>query len=195
MWASAESKPEMVAYLISKSAKVNIRAAANDWSSQMTNEPRVQYRPTGGLTPLLYAARAGCRGCVEALLKGGADIDMPNPDGMTPMLMAIDKLNMLQPGRNGSSGRFKDDLLNTGATPLLGAAQTFDNDVVQVLLDHGALVDLPNAMGVTPFMAAAGIGTPAYRKRFGARPSVRRRTPVDLDHGNPAQGRRGCECS
>ena len=57
-------------------------------------EPRVQYRPTGGLTPLLYAARAGCLGCVEALLKGGGggtvNIDLPNPDRMTAMMMAID---------------------------------------------------------------------------------------------------------
>jgi ankyrin repeat protein len=30
---------------------------------------------------------------------------------------------------------------------------------VIALLEHGALVDLPNAMGVTPLMAAAGIGT------------------------------------
>jgi ankyrin repeat protein len=224
MWAAAESKPEMVAFLISKGAAVNVRAAANDWPDQMTAEPRVQYRPTGGLTPLLYAARAGCQGCIEALLKGGADIDLPNPDGMTPIMMAIDnsnfeaarylldhganpntwdwwgrtplyvvvnmrsgpdsnpgprppasldlvnallnagvnpnhQLNMLQPGRSGNSGRFKDDLLNTGATPLLRAAQTFDNDVVKALLEHRALVDLPNAMGVTPLMAAAGIGT------------------------------------
>ncbi len=221
MWAAAESHPEMVAFLISKGAAVNVRATANDWPNQMTNEPRVQYRPTGGLTPLLYAARAGCQGCVEALLKGGADIDLPNPDGMTPMMMAIDnshfevarylldkganpntwdwwgrtplyvvvnmrggpdsnpgprppaslelvnalldagvnpnhQLNMLQPSRNGNSGRFKDDLLNTGATPLLRAAQTFDNDVVKALLAHHALVDLPSAMGVTPLMAAAG---------------------------------------
>src|SRR5207247_7687598 len=63
------------------------------------------------------------------------------------------QLNMLQPGRRGNSGRFKDDLLNTGATPLLRAAQTFDNEVVRALLGHGALVDLPNAMGVTPLMA------------------------------------------
>jgi ankyrin repeat protein len=224
MWASAESHPEMVSFLISKGAAVNVRATANDWQNQMTNEPRVQYRPTGGLTPLLYAARAGCQGCVEALLKGGADIDLPNPDGMTPMMMAIDnshfevarhlldkganpntwdwwgrtplyvvvnmrggpdsnpgphppasillinalldsgvnpnhQLNMLQPSRNGNSGRFKDDLLNTGATPLLRAAQTFDNDVVKALLAHHALVDLPSAMGVTPLLAVAGIGT------------------------------------
>jgi len=31
--------------------------------------------------------------------------------------------------------------------------------VVRALLAHGALVDLPNASGVTPFMAGAGIGT------------------------------------
>jgi len=224
MWAAAESHPDMVAFLISKGAAVNVRATANDWPNQMTNEPRVQYRPTGGLTPLLYAARAGCRGCIEALLKGGADIDLPNPDGMTPLMMAIDnshfevarylldsganpntwdwwgrtpvyvavnmrggpdsnpgprppsslelinalldagvnpnhQLNFLQPSRNGNSGRFKDDLLNTGATPLLRAAQTFDNDVVKALLAHRALVELPSAMGVTPLMAAAGIGT------------------------------------
>ena len=224
MWAAAESHPEMVAFLVSKGAAVNVRATANDWGEQMTVEPRVQYRPTGGLTPLLYAARSGCRDCVEALLKGGADIDLPNPDGMTPMMMAIDnshfelakyllekganpntwdwwgrtplyvavnmrggldstagprppsslelinalldagvnpnhQLNMLQPSRNGNSGRFKDDLLNTGATPLLRAAQTFDNDVVKALLAHHALVDLPSATGVTPLMAAAGIGT------------------------------------
>ena len=31
--------------------------------------------------------------------------------------------------------------------------------MVRALLEHGALVDLPNASGVTPFMSAAGIGT------------------------------------
>jgi ankyrin repeat protein len=235
MWAAAEGHSELVAFLISKGASVNVHANANDWPNQMTSEPRVQYRPTGGLTPLLYAARGGCRGCVEALLKGGADIDLPNPDGMTPMMMAIDnsnyevaryllekganpntwdwwgrtplyvvvnmrggpdsnagprepaslelvnallksgvnpnhQLNMLQPGRNGNSGRFKDDLLNTGATPLLRAAQTFDNDVVRALIDHRALIDLPNAMGVTPLMAAAGIGTRTGQSVLGPGP-------------------------
>ncbi len=240
MWAAAEGHPDMVAFLISKGAGVNVRPQANDWPNQMTSEPRVQYRPTGGLTPLLYAARGGCQGCVEALLKGGADIDLPNPDGMTPLMMAIDnshyevarylldhganphtwdwwgrtplyvvvnmrggpdsnpgprepaslelvhallnagvnpnhQLNMLQPSRNGNSGRFKDDLLNTGATPLLRAAQTFDNDVVRVLLDHHALVDLPNAMGVTPLMAAAGIGTRTGQSVLGPGP------PADVE--------------
>jgi ankyrin repeat protein len=64
-----------------------------------------------------------------------------------------------EPSRGGRDNRFADDLLTTGATPLLRAAQTFDNEVVRLLLAHGARVDLPNASGVTPFMAAAGIGT------------------------------------
>ena len=85
------------------------------------------------------------------------------------------QLNMLQPSRNGNSGRFKDDLLNTGATPLLRAAQTFDNEVVRALLEHRALVDLPNAMGVTPLMAAAGIGTRTGQSVLGPGP------PADVE--------------
>ena len=224
MWAAARGHAAMVAFLVSNGADLSIRARANDWPNQITNEPRVQYRPTGGLTPLLYAARAGCLGCVKAMLDAGADVDRPNPDGMTPIMMALDnghpevalyllerganphtwdwwgrtplyvavtmrggldghsgprppeslrviearldagvnpnpQLAFKEPSRGGRENRFKDDLLTTGATPLLRAAQTFDNDVVRELLAHGALVDLPNASGVTPFMAAAGIGT------------------------------------
>src|SRR5574338_680340 len=51
-----------------------------------------------------------------------------------------------------------------------GAAQTFDDDVVRVLLEHKALVDLPNAMGVTPLMAAAGIGTRTGQSVLGPGP-------------------------
>lgn len=55
-------------------------------------------------------------------------------------------------------GRFVDDLLNTGCTPLLRAAVGFDREAVELLLKHGALVDLPNVMGVTPLMAVSGVG-------------------------------------
>ncbi|HKE84863.1 MAG TPA: ankyrin repeat domain-containing protein [Vicinamibacterales bacterium] len=237
MWAAGEAHAEMVAFLVSKGADLSARAKSTDWGSQITNEPRVQYRPSGGLTPLLYAARSGCLGCVKAMLDAGAEKwpreetrpllrDRPNPDGMTPMIMALDngypgvarylldhganphtwdwwgrtalyvavtmrggldsragarppesldlikallergvdpnvQLAFKEPSRGGRDNRFRDDLLTTGATPLLRAAQTFDNDVVRLLLDHGALVDLPNASGVTPFMAAAGVGTRA----------------------------------
>jgi ankyrin repeat protein len=68
------------------------------------------------------------------------------------------QLNMHRPGRGGNSARFVDDLLTTGATPLLRAAIMHDHSAMRLLLEHGARVDLPNVMGVTPLMAAAGIG-------------------------------------
>jgi ankyrin repeat protein len=48
--------------------------------------------------------------------------------------------------------------MNTGCTPLLRAAIGFDKEAVELLLKHGAIVDLPNVMGVTPLMAVSGIG-------------------------------------
>lgn len=228
MWAADSSSAEIVKRLVEHGADVEVRAFANDWPTQVTSEPRGQYRPTGGLTALLYAARAGCTECVAAILDAGADIDRPSPDGVTPLMIAIDnfrfdtaklllerganphysdwwgrtalyiavdmasftrrgpagritsnskatahdiirmlldagvdpntQLNMHRPGRGGNSGRFIDDLLTTGATPLLRAAIGADVESVRMLLEHGALVDLPNVMGVTPLMAAAGIG-------------------------------------
>ena len=97
------------------------------------------------------------------------------------------QLAFKEPSRGGRDNRFRDDLLTTGATPLLRAAQTFDNDVVRALLAHGALVDLPNASGVTPFMAAAGIGTRNGRGRPGRRAARERRHAVAGDDGDPAR--------
>jgi ankyrin repeat protein len=81
---------------------------------------------------------------VQMLLAGGVN---PNP-----------QLNMHRPGRGGNTGRFSDPLLTTGCTPLLRAAISQDLPTMRLLLEHGALADLPNVMGVTPLMVAAGIG-------------------------------------
>ena len=99
--------PTWSTYLIKHGADVEARAAANDWGNQITSEPRAQYRPTGGLTPLLYAMRAGCVDCVKSLLKAGADIDRPTPDGVTPLMSAIDNLRF----------EIANFLLDQGANP------------------------------------------------------------------------------
>jgi uncharacterized protein len=54
--------------------------------------------------------------------------------------------------------RGQDNTLATGATSLLRAAHSSDVGAVKLLLAHKALVDLPNASGITPLMAAAGVG-------------------------------------
>jgi ankyrin repeat protein len=89
MWAAAQHQPEMVRLLIAGGADVNARSAVNGWARQVTAEPRAVYRPAGGLTPLLYAAREGCVDCARALIDAGAELNLPDPEGLSPLLLAI----------------------------------------------------------------------------------------------------------
>lgn len=93
MWAAAEGQAKMVEFLAAAGADVNARSLVNDWPTQVTVEPRGQGRPSGGFTPLLYAARKGCLECARSLLKHGADVNLPDPDGVTPLLSAVTNLN------------------------------------------------------------------------------------------------------
>ena len=80
----------------------------------------------------------------EMLLKAGAD---PNP-----------QLKLRPPYRNGVFDRGGDQVISTGATPLLVAAKVGDAPAVELLLKYHAMIELPNSSGVTPLMAAAGMG-------------------------------------
>src|SRR5262245_4362165 len=254
MWAVDARSPELTRFLIDSKADVNAQALATDWPSQLTGEPRNQYRPTGGLTPLIYAARSGCTDCVQALLDAGADVNKPNPDGVTPLMVAIDnfhydtakllferganphlwdwwgrtalytaidmntysldaytertgppivttkttalelarlflkagvnpntQLNMHRPARGGNSGRFADEIITTGATPLLRAAGSQDSEAVKLLLEYGGRIDVPNVMGVTPLMAAAGFGMEPGPRFSPIAPDVQDRSIATLE--------------
>src|SRR5580658_937886 len=227
MWAASEAHPEMIKLLLDHHADVNAHGAIRDWQRRVTAEGRPKNENHGGFTPLIYAARIGCIECAKALLKGHADINLPDPDGETALLLSIinmhfdfasyliaagadvnrwdfygqtplyaavdmatlptggrpdlpseDKTLPLQvaeqllkgganvnaqlklrpPYRNGVFDRGGDQVLSTGATALLAAAKAGNNDAVKLLLKYHPMVDLPNAEGVTPLMAAAGMG-------------------------------------
>jgi uncharacterized protein len=137
MWAAAQSQPEMIRFLISKGADVNARAVVRDWQRRVTAEGRPKDMNRGGFTPLLYAAREGCVPCASELLKGKADIDLADPDGVTPLIMALMNLHW-------DTGRF---LIERGAdvnlwdfygqTPLYAA-------VDMNTLPKGRRVELPS---------------------------------------------------
>src|SRR4029078_6904802 len=79
--------------LLSKGADVKPRELYYDYPSQITQEHRVLYQPVGGLTALLYAARDGCYECAEAMIGNGVDVNVPNPEGVTPLMIALDNDN------------------------------------------------------------------------------------------------------
>jgi ankyrin repeat protein len=89
MWAAARGRPDMVRLLAAHGADVDARSAIHEWPRQTTVFPRAKYLPHGGFTPLLFAAREGCVACAEELVLAGADIDLPDPDEVTPLLMAL----------------------------------------------------------------------------------------------------------
>src|SRR4051812_48516409 len=96
MYAAAADRNagEMVKLLLAKGADLKPRALSYDWPSHISEEPRVQYHPFGGLTALLYAARDGCYDCAEALIAKGADVNVPTqPEGVTPLMIALDNDN------------------------------------------------------------------------------------------------------
>ena len=88
IWAAAESQSAMVKTLVEAGADVNAHSKINNWERQVTAEARAIARPSGGMTPLLYAARQGCTECVKILAEANADLDLGDPDNVSPLLVA-----------------------------------------------------------------------------------------------------------
>jgi uncharacterized protein len=115
-----------------------------------------------GRTPL-YAAVD-----LNTIPRGGRP-DRPSLDKTTSlqivdMLLAAGanpnaRLRLAPPFRNIGNDRGLDGMLTTGATPLLRAAKALDVPAIQLLLANGADLNLANARGMTPTMAAAGLGS------------------------------------
>jgi ankyrin repeat protein len=93
MWASARRHPEMMEFLIAAGADVDARGTARNYQRHVTAEGRPKNLDSGGFTPLLYAARENCGACIDVLLDHGVDINLPDPDGVSPLLVAIMNAN------------------------------------------------------------------------------------------------------
>jgi ankyrin repeat protein len=69
------------------------------------------------------------------------------------------QLKLFPPYRSLRDDRGADSMLTIGTTPLLRAAKAGDAAAIRLLLQYKANVELPNANGITPLLAAAGIGS------------------------------------
>lgn len=121
----------------------------------------------------------------------GGRADAPSLDETTPLdliALLLDKganpnlqLKLLPPFRSVGADRGVDQMLTIGATPLLRAAKALDAPAIQLLLAHGAHVNLPNIRGTTPTMAAAGLGSvDADTRGYFTTPDVQERSLASL---------------
>ncbi len=101
--------------------------------------------PHGGRPDLPSLDRTTSLQMIELLLNAGANPNM--------------QLKLLPPYRAVGPDRGPDGMLTIGATPLLRAAKGLDAPAIQLLLAHGARVDIPNSRGNLPIQAAAGQGS------------------------------------
>ena len=143
MWAAAESQAPMARLLVEFGADVDAISLVNDRSFQVSPEPRALYLPAGGLTPLLYAAREGCLECARALVEGGADLGLADPEGVTPLIMAVWNTHFDTAAYLLSEGANPNDWDYWGRTALFLA-------VDYNTIPHGGRSDRPSLDNTTP---------------------------------------------
>ncbi len=184
MWASARRHPPMIELLLSHGAAIDARSTYRDYQRRITAEGRPKSLDSGGFTPLLYAARENCAVCVDVLLAKGADIDLADPDGVSPLHLAIMNANWDLAKKLVEAGADVDQWDIFGAAPLftaVGARSRNDGgrasidppnvttgfEIVQLLLERGANPNMQlffrpanvrgatNLRGSTPLIRAA----------------------------------------
>ncbi len=127
-----------------------------------------------GFTPLMYAARSANWPAIFCLLNNGADANIPDQTNTTILLWAAEQNNL----EAVKALVKKTKNINTvdslaGMTPLMWAAYNeHDNpQIIQILLDNGALVNIKAKNGSTALswaMKKGNTATVALLKQAGA---------------------------
>ena len=180
MWAVAQKHPEVVKVLIANGA--DIHARSDSWTEVMAVPPHgyLEYNraiPHGSETALMFAARVDDLASAKLLVAAGANVNDEDAWGVSAVVLAAhsgftDVVKfLLEKGATANSDR-------AGFTALHEAIMRRDENLVKVLLDHGADANLPvrswtptrrssrdfnfppELIGATPFWLAARFTEP-----------------------------------
>ncbi len=123
-----------------------------------------------GATPFLLAAMDANVAVMDALVAAGADTRLATDEGTTPLMVAaglgrVPAETRVTEADTLDAVQFVLDLgaevnaINfVGRSALHGAAHIRSDPAVQLLVDHGATVDVADQRGITPLMIAEGGG-------------------------------------
>jgi len=86
IWAAAQNHAGAVRALLAHGADPDVRSAPQVWERRRASQSVL---PLGEWTPLHYAARENALDAAKALVEGGANLGLADPDGATALVIAI----------------------------------------------------------------------------------------------------------
>lgn len=139
-------------------------AAFSNYSEMVTllldngADPAIRTGWETGNTALHGAAYNGAVEAVQALLAGGANVDVQTNTGLTPLMYAISegihrRAEIVATLLEGGADPNAQD--NSGSTALHHAARRGQSDILLLVIEHGALADIENNSGKTAVDVAA----------------------------------------
>jgi uncharacterized protein len=184
MWAASQKHPDVVAVLLAHHADLNLHSDV--WSEVMAVPPHgyLPYNraiPHGGETALLFAARVGDLDSAKLLVAAGANVNDADAWGVSATVLAAHS------GFRGLVAFLMDkgadpNAAQAGFTALQEAIMCRDEEMVKILVDHGANVNAPlrtwtptrrssddwhfepALVGATPFWLAARFTEPGVMR-------------------------------
>jgi len=162
---------EMIKELIAAGANVNARTRelfpVRRWLYSLNDVSWVDFT---GQTPFLRAALSADTTVMRLLVEHGADPNLPTLAGTTP-LMAAAGVNWVVAQTYTESVQARYDAVklclelgadvnatnSMGLTALLGAVNRGSNDIIELLVEHGARLDIADKEGRTPMRWAEGV--------------------------------------
>jgi len=169
MWAAGENHPDVIRLLAAAGADLNASSATFDWKDIKHGGVQSQL-PLGGLTALIHAARQNAYEAAIALLDVGADPNAKDPQGISPLRVAISNGHLdlasmlLERGADPNEGALVE-AIKVRTTPMMRAATNRPNkttpvELINALFAKGATADSVASVAL-PKKDAFEAGSPA----------------------------------